>query len=422
MIIHEASSVRGTLTVPGDKSISHRAVMLGAIADGTTHIKGFLNGEDCMSTISCFHKLGVKINIDGTDVVVEGVGLNGLKPSSDALDIGNSGTTARILTGILAGQPFDSIIDGDDSIRRRPMGRVIVPLSELGANIKSSGGKCPLHISASSLHGGEIVIPVASAQLKSAVLMAGLYASGKTTVTEPAKSRDHTELMLKAFGADIQSDGASVTVSHSAGLKAIDINVPGDISSAAFFIVAALILPDSEVTIKNVGINETRTGIIDALREMGADITYSNINGDVEPSADITVRHSELHGITIGGDIIPRMIDEVPIFAVAALFANGETVIRDAGELKVKESDRIAAIVNEFCKCGADIKKTDDGMIIRGGKKLKASDFDSYKDHRMAMSEAVLSLTLPGESSIKDAEAVSISYPGFYNDLNSIRN
>jgi len=417
MEIKRVKSLKGIINVPGDKSISHRAVMLGSIAEGNTYITGFLNGEDCMSTISCFREMGVEIDIKGTDVRVKGVGLHGLKAPKSILDIGNSGTTARIMTGILAGQDFECVIDGDESIRKRPMTRVTEPLALMGANIEHTNGKCPLKIKGGKLTGKDITIPIASAQVKSALLMAGLYADGETRVTEPSLSRNHTEIMLKVFGGNIETQSTTSVVRKCERLKGININVPGDISSAAFFIVAALIIPGSNITIKNVGINSTRTGIIDALKSMGADITITNINNDAEPYGDITVKHSNLKGTIVEGSIIPRMIDELPIFAVASLFAEGETIIKDAEELKHKESNRIAALVNEFKKCGADVSETSDGMIIRGGRYLRGAEFETYNDHRIAMSMAVLASAIEEKSKILNPEVVSISYPTFFEDF-----
>ena len=395
--------------------------MFGSIAQGITHISGFLCGEDCLSTVSCFRKMGVRIDIDGTNVTVYGNGIHGLKPPTETLDVGNSGTTARIMCGLLSAQPFDCVIDGDSSIRKRPMKRVTEPLTLLGATIESSNGCCPLSVKGRALTGRDITINVASAQLKSAILMAGLYAEGKTSVTEPTLSRNHTELMLKAFGADITTEGTKVTVSKADSLTAKNINVPADISSAAFFMVAASIIPDSRITIKNVGVNPTRTGIVDALRLMGADITYENYNDDVEPTADIVVKYAPLHCAEIGGDIIPRLIDEVPILAVAALFADGETVIKDAHELRVKETDRIAVIAEEFAKCGAYVECTDDGMSIKGHQSIHAAVFDSHGDHRIAMSCGVLALTLDGDSEITNAQAAAVSYPDFFDDLETLK-
>ena len=421
MQIQPCGPLRGEITVPGDKSISHRAVMLGALANGTTHITGFLMGEDCLSTIECFRKMGVEIEITDKEVIVEGVGLHGLCEPEDTLYTGNSGTTTRLLCGILAGQPFTATLNGDASIQKRPMGRVIKPLREMGASIEGKNDNyCPLTLYPSELHGIEYRLPVASAQLKSAILLAGMYAEGQTTVIEPAPSRDHTERMFRALGVEIETEGNTITLEPPEDLHAVNIAVPGDISSAAFFLVAGAIVPGSELTIKNVGVNPTRTGILDVLREMGADITESNFRDDAEPVCDLTVRYSKLHGVEIGGSIIPRLIDELPVLAVAAAFAYGETVIRDAQELKVKESNRIAAMVTELTRAGVDVEETDDGMIIRGGKTPCGATFETYKDHRIAMSLAILGLAAQSASRIHDPEVVSISYPDFFNTLEAL--
>ena len=420
MQINPCAPLRGEITVPGDKSISHRAVMLGALASGTTHITGFLMGEDCLSTIDCFRKMGVSIDVSDKEVVVEGVGLHGLTAPKSELYTGNSGTTTRLLGGILAGQSFTSTMNGDASIQKRPMGRVMKPLREMGASIEGRDDNfCPLTMHPSELHGIEYRLPVASAQLKSAILLAGLYAEGQTTVIEPAPSR-HTERMFRARGVEIETNGNVITLEPPEDLHAVDIAVPADISSAAFFLVAGAIVPGSELTIKNVGVNPTRTGIIDVLRSMGADITESNFRDDAEPVCDLTVRHSRLHGTEIGGAIIPRLIDELPVIAVAAAFAEGETVIRDAQELKVKESNRIAAMVAELTKAGVDVEETDDGMIVRGGAQPHGAAFETYKDHRIAMSLAVLGLAAEGASRIDEPEVVAISYPDFFATLEKL--
>lgn len=417
-----ARALRGEVTVPGDKSISHRAVMLGALAEGDTHIAGFLMGEDCLSTISCFRKMGVKIDVTGNTVVVHGAGLHGLQPPAELLYTGNSGTTTRLLCGILAGQPFSSTLNGDASIQKRPMGRIIIPLERMGAKIDGRDGNlCPLHLSPAPLTGIRYELPVASAQLKSAVLLAGLFADGTTTVIEPAPSRDHTERMLRGMGAEVVSDGCTITLTPPQRLHAVDIDVPGDISSAAYFLVAGLIVPDSDIIIRNVGINPTRTGILDALEAMGAHIERRNLRGTVEPVCDLRVQSSVLHGTVIGGALIPRLIDELPVLAVAAAFADGETVIRDAQELKVKESNRIAAMTAELSRAGADIRETEDGMVIQGGKPLHGADFVSCADHRIAMSMAVCALGCSGSSTIDDPACAAISYPAFFDTLDSLR-
>lgn len=421
MQIHPCGPLCGAITVPGDKSISHRAVMLGALANGTTHISGFLIGEDCLSTIDCFRKMGVQIERTETEVIVHGVGLHGLSAPEETLYTGNSGTTTRLLCGILAGQSFASVMNGDASIQKRPMGRVIKPLREMGASIEGkSDNYCPLRIYPSELCGIEYRLPVASAQLKSAILLAGLYAEGQTTIIEPAPSRDHTERMFRALGVEIETHGNVITLDPPEDLHAVDITVPADISSAAFFLVAGAIVPGSELTIKNVGVNPTRTGILDVLRSMGAVIAEEHFCDHAEPICDLTVRHSALHGIEIGGSIIPRLIDELPVIAVAAAFAEGETVIRDAQELKVKESNRISAMVAELTKAGVDIEETDDGMIIRGGRRPRGATFDTYQDHRIAMSLAVLALAAEGASRITAPEVVAISYPDFFDTLQQL--
>ncbi len=417
-----ARALRGDVTVPGDKSISHRAVMFGALADADTHITGFLMGEDCLSTISCFEKMGVSIDVSEKEVVVHGVGLHGLKAPTELLYTGNSGTTTRLLCGILAGQPFSSTLNGDASIQKRPMGRIIKPLREMGADISGKDGNlCPLDIHPAPLHGIRYDMPVASAQLKSAILLAGLFADGSTTVVEPAPSRDHTERMLRGLGAQVVSNGTEITLTPPKALHAVNVEVPGDISSAAYFLVAGLILPNSDILIRNVGVNPTRTGILDALEAMGANIERLNERGTVEPICDLRIRSSHLHGTTISGDMIPRLIDEIPVLAVAAAFAEGETVIRDAQELKVKESNRIATMTTELSKTGADVQETDDGMMIRGGKPLHGADFVSYADHRVAMSMAVCALACEGNSSIDDSDCAAISYPTFFETLDALK-
>ena len=416
MLIHKMKRVQGEITVPGDKSISHRAVMLGALADGITHINGFLRGADCLSTIDCFRKMGVRIDDNGDSLTVYGNGLHGLRAPKETLYTGNSGTTTRLLCGILAGQPFDAEITGDASICKRPMGRVTKPLSLMGADIENE--YCPLIIHGTKLHGIDYSMTVASAQVKTAIILAGLYAEGETVIHEIEKSRDHTELMLGAMGADIAVDGLTIRVGKTDRLAPQDVTVPGDISSAAFFIVLGAIMPDSEITIKNVGINPTRTGIIDVMKAMGADISVFNERTEGgEPTADMAVRTSSLHGTEIGGALIPRLIDELPVIAAAAVFANGKTVIRDAQELKVKETNRIRAVVDEFKKAGVDITETDDGMIINGGRTIHGADFSTYGDHRMAMSLAILAQLAEGGSTLDDASCVDVSYPGFFNDF-----
>lgn len=423
----------GEITVPGDKSISHRAVMFGAIAKGTTRIRNFLMGADCLSTIDCFRRLGVQIDVEAASgqVTVHGRGLRGLKGQQEpavsiVLDTGNSGTTTRLVSGILAGQDFPSLLSGDASLNTRPMKRIMEPLSQMGARIRSVNGNgcAPLAIEPGQLHGIHYTTKVASAQVKSAILLAGLYADSPTSVTEPALSRNHTELMLKGFGADVSSiineDGtATASIRPCRELFAQDIVVPGDISSAAYFIAAALLVPGSSLLIKNVGINPTRAGFLSVCRDMGGDITLLNERqAGGEPSADLLVKHSSLHSVTIEGGLIPTLIDELPMAAVLAAFADGTTVIRDAAELKVKESDRIATVTANLRAMGCDVTPTDDGMIIRGGKSLHGAVLDSYLDHRIAMSFAVAGLAAGGETRIRNANCVDISFPGFYDYFN----
>ena len=416
MVIQKIKKAIGQIKVPGDKSISHRAVMLGSLANGVTEISGFLKGADCLSTIDCFRKMGIDIDINGENVTVHGNGLRGLKKPDEMLYTGNSGTTTRLLCGILAGQNFDTSITGDASIQKRPMGRVVKPLSMMGAKIENE--YCPLYITGTKLHGIDYKMPVASAQVKTAIILAGLYADGKTVIHEIEKSRDHTELMLSAMGADLTVDNLDITVKPTNDLTAVNVDVPGDISSAAFFLILGAIMPNSQITVTNVGINPTRTGIIDVLKDMGADITLENVHTSAgETVADITVRSSSLKGTTVGGDIIPRLIDELPIIAVAAVFADGQTVIKDAQELKVKETNRIRAVVDEFNKCGIDITETDDGMIINGGKSIHGADFKTYGDHRMAMSLTVLAQLADGESTLDDSDCACVSYPTFFDDF-----
>lgn len=416
MVIQKIKKAVGQIKVPGDKSISHRAVMLGSLANGVTEISGFLKGADCLSTIDCFRKMGIDIDINGENVTVHGNGLRGLLKPDEMLYTGNSGTTTRLLCGILAGQNFDTSITGDASIQKRPMGRVVQPLSMMGAKIENE--YCPLYITGTKLHGIDYKMPVASAQVKTAIILAGLYADGETVIHEIEKSRDHTELMLSAMGADLTVDNLDITVKPTNDLTAVNVDVPGDISSAAFFLVLGAIMPNSQITVTNVGINPTRTGIIDVLKDMGADITLENVHTSAgETVADITVRSSSLKGTTVGGDIIPRLIDELPIIAVAAVFADGQTVIKDAQELKVKETNRIRAVVDEFNKCGIDITETDDGMIINGGKSVHGADFKTYGDHRMAMSLTVLAQLADGESTLDDSDCACVSYPTFFDDF-----
>lgn len=419
MIFNKTTGLHGEINIPGDKSISHRGVMLGSLAEGDTEVHGFLNGADCISSMNCFRQMGIDIDYDGDVVTIHGKGLHGLKEPKETLDVGNSGTTTRLMSGILAAQSFKSRVIGDASICKRPMKRIMTPLIKMGADITSEmGNDCaPLVINGKPLHGISYNSPVASAQVKSCILLAGLYADGETSVTEPFVSRNHTELMLEAFGADIITKDTTATVKPAKKLVGQKIMVPGDISSAAYFIVTGLITPDSCITIKNVGINPTRDGIIEIVKKMGGDISFDNVESRGEPTADITVKTSSLKGCIIEGEMIPRLIDEIPAIAVLACFAEGETIIRDAEELKVKESNRIDVMVENLSKMGADITATDDGMIINGGKTLHGAVVDSHLDHRIAMSFAIAGLNAYGDTEIIGSECVNISYPSFYKDL-----
>ena len=414
MIFKKSAPLRGELAVPGDKSISHRAVMLGALAKGTTSVTNFLKGADCLSTISCFEKMGIEIEQLPSEILIHGKGLHGLKAPETILDAGNSGTTTRLLSGILA---------GDASIQKRPMTRIITPLSQMGGKIESiSGNGCaPLKITGHPLKPIHYLSPVSSAQVKSCVLLAGMYADGITRVTEPYLSRNHSELMLRSFGADVTSEGTTAAITGNPVLEGQKVVVPGDISSAAYFIAAGLLIPGSEILIKDVGINPTRDGILKVCADMGADIQLLNKREyGKEPVADILVKHSELKATVIEGALIPTLIDELPMLAVMAAFAQGTTVIRDAQELKVKESNRLDIIVQHLSAMGADIIPTEDGMEIHGGKPLKGAVLDSYMDHRIAMSFAVAGMAADGETEILNASCVDISYPEFYQDMAAI--
>lgn len=416
--------LHGELTVPGDKSISHRSVMFGAISEGITEVTHFLKSADCLSTISCFRKMGITIEEKAQTLLIHGKGLHGLSAPAEVLDTGNSGTTTRLISGILAGQSFESHLIGDASICKRPMGRIMKPLLAMGADIASDRGNdcAPLTIKGHPLKAIHYDSPVASAQVKSCVLLAGLYADGPVSVTEPALSRNHTELMLSSFGASVTSFGTTATILPDPHLVGQKVSVPGDISSAAYFICAALMVPGSEVLIRNVGINPTRDGILRVVRAMGADIEYRNIREQAgEKTADLLVRYTkDLHGTVIEGDLIPTLIDEIPVIAVLAATADGETVIRDAKELRVKESDRLTIMVDSLSAMGCDIEGTPDGMIIRGGRPMRGAQIDSHLDHRIAMSFAVASLVAEGTTAIQNAECVNISYPEFYRDLASL--
>jgi 3-phosphoshikimate 1-carboxyvinyltransferase len=420
--LSKVNSLVGTIEVPGDKSISHRAVMFGALANGTTEVSNFLMGADCLSTVSCFQKMGVSIEVGEGSVTIEGKGYDGLVEPSEILDVGNSGTTTRLILGILAGTSFHSCIIGDESIARRPMSRVTKPLKMMGATIegRENGQYTPIAIRGGNLHGINYQSPVASAQVKSAILLAGLQTNQEeTTVTEPHKSRDHTERMLRAFGVEVEEDAYSATIRGGQSLQATNIFVPGDISSAAFFLVAGAIVPNSEIVLKNVGINPTRTGILDALKMMGASIEITPHNDQAfEPIADIVIKTSALKGTTIGGDLIPKLIDEIPVIALLATQAEGDTIIKDASELKVKETNRIDTVVEELLKIGATITATDDGMIIKGKTSLKGNaTVSSHGDHRIGMMLAIASCLTEEPIELVDAKSIDVSYPNFFEHL-----
>ncbi|PSO48092.1 MAG: 3-phosphoshikimate 1-carboxyvinyltransferase [Cyanobacteria bacterium SW_9_44_58] len=420
-------TLQGNLRVPGDKSISHRALMLGAIAQGKTRIQGGLLGEDPRSTARCLRAMGASISeLNPQQVEVEGVGNGNLQEPDAVLDAGNSGTTVRLMLGLLASSPQRFfVISGDESLRSRPMSRVVEPLKQMGAQIwgRQNNSRAPLAIQGQSLQAIDYTSPIASAQVKSCILLAGLMTEGRTTVTEPSLSRDHSERMLAAFGADIATDAEtkSVTIQGKPTLKGQTIVVPGDISSAAFWLVAAMIVPDSELVIENVGINPTRTGILDALERMEADIAIEDqtlIAG--EPVANLRVRSCSLKGAEIGGNLIPRLIDEIPIIAVAAVFAQGRTLIKDAAELRVKESDRIAVMASQLTKMGAKVTERSDGLEIVGGGNLTGTEIEAYNDHRVAMSFAIAALNAQGKTTINGAQAAAISYPDFFENLQQI--
>jgi len=425
--------LRGELTPPPDKSISHRAVILASLAEGRSVIRNFLYAEDPLSTVGAFRQMGVEIEVrrqnsehkeemSPTEILINGNGLSGLKNPEGPIDCGNSGTTMRLLCGVLAGQPFSATLKGDASLSRRPMKRVIGPLAQMGAVFKSDNGNPPLTVTGGQLKPISYKSPVASAQVKSAILLAGLYCDGITSVLEPEKSRDHSERMLRASGADIKIDGLSVSIKGRAVLRPFDLTVPADFSSAAFFIVAGLIVPGSEILLKNVGINPTRTGLLEVLQSMGADIRLENtreVSG--EPVADIFVRHSSLTGIEIGGDMVPKSIDEFPILCVASAVAEGKTKITGAKELRVKESDRIAAMAAELSKMGVRTEELEDGLIIGGKEKLGPAAIKSYGDHRIAMSMAIAGLMTDGETIISDTDCINTSFPGFIEILDRLQ-
>nr|WP_197072870.1 3-phosphoshikimate 1-carboxyvinyltransferase [Bacillus sp. B-jedd] len=413
----------GEIQVPGDKSISHRAVMFGAISSGVTKASNFLSGADCLSTVSCFRKLGVEIETSGTEVTIIGRGLDGLQEYHGLLDVGNSGTTIRLMMGLLAGRPFSSCLAGDESIARRPMNRVTGPLIKMGSKIegRENGKYTPITVTGGNLTGISYSMPVASAQVKSAILLAALQAKGETVITEIAPSRDHTERMVRLFGGHVETSGKNIYIKGGQTLQAAKVEVPGDISSAAFFLAAGSIVPGSEILLKNVGLNLTRSGILDVLKSMGADFTIVSENDGFEPSGDILVKYSRLKGTTISGELIPRLIDELPIIALLATQADGETVIKDAAELKVKETDRIETVANELRKLGANIKTTEDGMVITGGSVLHGATVTSHGDHRIGMMLAIASLITNSSITLEDPDSINVSYPGFFTHLETIK-
>lgn len=420
-----AKGLHGEVVVPGDKSISHRAIMFASLAEGESRIRGLLRGEDCLSTLKTFQDLGIEVVEKADDeLIIHGHGLDGLQEPSDVVDCGNSGTTMRLMSGILAAQPFFSVLTGDQYLRKRPMGRVINPLASMGAKIlgRDDNTKAPFAIDGGGLHPTEYHSPIASAQVKSALLLAGMQIEGTTTVYEPHLSRDHSERMLRSFGADLESFSGGVKVTGRVQLRGCDVEVPGDISSAAFFLVAGLIVPDSELVLKNVGVNPTRSGIIDILQQMGGSIELTNLRElSGEPVADLLVKSSELRGIAIGGELIPRAIDEFPVISVAAAFATGVTTVRDARELRVKETDRIAAMCESLGALGADIEPRDDGMRIVGGEGLSGGQINSFGDHRIAMSMAVAALGAATAVEIMDTACTETSFPGFWGLLENIQ-
>ena len=429
MELAKITGLRGEVNIPGDKSISHRCIMFGSIASGTTEISNFLQGADCLATINCFRRMGIEIENEEEKIIVHGKGLHGLTAPTEILDVGNSGTTTRLISGILVGQPFESKLSGDNSLNSRPMKRIIEPLTKMGGHISSilRNGCAPLYIAPGKLHGIHYDSPVASAQVKSSILLAGLYADGETSVTEPSLSRNHTELMLKEFGADIRSQfdlntsKATAFIRPCSELYGQKIMVPGDISSAAYFIAAGLLVPDSEILIKNTGINATRAGILKVCENMGANITLLNERTEGgEAIADILVRTSKLHGTTISGDIIPTLIDEIPIIAIMAAAAEGTTIIKDAAELKVKETNRIETVVDNLKAMGCDIIATDDGMIIHGGKTLHGTTIHTLLDHRIAMAFSIAALIAEDTTRILDSKCVDVSYPTFYDSFENL--
>ena len=428
--VRRPARLQGSVQVPGDKSISHRAALLGALASGPTTVRRFLAADDCRATLDCLRALGVEWRLTEeapgvATLEIQGVGLRGLREPTNVLDAGNSGTTLRLLAGVLAGQPFASFLTGDASLRSRPVDRIVEPLRLMGAQLFARDGdrRAPLAIRGGSLRGIRYRLPVASAQVKSAVLLAGLFAEGEVVVEEPLPTRDHTERLLRAMGADLQREGPGIRLMPPPSLSPCELEVPGDVSAAAFWLVAGAVHPEAEIVLTKVGVNPTRTGLLDALSMMGAsiDIGEERMVGE-EPVADITVRSSRLRGVELGGDLIPRLIDELPALAVAAAFAEGRTVVRDAGELRVKESDRIAALVRELGRLGVQIEERPDGFVIEGTRpgELRGTHVNGGGDHRLTMALAVAGLLAEGDTIVEDEEAVAVSYPGFWEELELI--
>lgn len=421
-LLQAQNGLAGSITVPADKSISHRSIMFGALATGQTTIKNFLRAQDCLSTLNAFKKLGAPISDDGTTITVTGVGFSGLKKSQSDIDVGNSGTTIRLMMGILAGQNFTTTLFGDDSLNKRPMQRVMTPLQQMGATLtgKASSEFPPITIQGTKeLLAIDYQMPVASAQVKSAIIFAALQAKGTSTIIEKEISRNHTEEMIRQFGGEITTNGRKITLTGPQTLVGQNVVVPGDISSAAFFLVAAAITPNSQLHLKNVGMNPTRTGIIDVLKQMGANLTIENLDTNNQ-AADLKIETSALHSTIIKGEIIPRLIDELPIIALLATQASGQTIIKDAEELKVKETNRIDATAAELKKMGADITPTEDGLIINGPTPLKGAEVSSRGDHRIGMMLQIAALIATGTTMLQQPEAINISYPDFFQDIKKI--
>jgi 3-phosphoshikimate 1-carboxyvinyltransferase len=426
LVLEKVNKLKGNIFVPGDKSISHRSLILGSISQGETRVYNLLNSLDCLRTLECMQALGVKIELDENNSVnIKGKGLYGLQEAKGILDVGNSGTTIRLLTGLLSGQNFYSVLNGDNSIRKRPMKRVVQPLWLMGADIwgREDGHFAPLSIKGSKLNPFQYTLPIASAQVKSALLLAGLYATGETVIREPLSTRDHTERMLEIMRADIKISPPEIKIKGGTELRSTDIFIPGDISSAAYFIAAASILRDSQIIIKQVGVNPTRTGVIEILKKMGTKIDILNYQiKSNEPQADLMIEYSKLKGVEIKKENVPFLIDELPLIAVVATQAQGKTVVNGARELRVKETDRIKAIVSELKKMGADIEERKDGFTVNGPTRLQGAVCESYNDHRIAMSLAVAALLAEGKTVIKTSECIDISFPGFEKTLQKLIN